>query len=92
MAEATISTSTSSSLPLVAVDADVSMQTSSTPLHNLKCRQFNVRSVCNKLSELSVDIAINNSDITLITETWLHKEVSSSLLINVNDVIGLRKD
>ena len=69
MAEASISTSTSSSLPVVAVDADVSMQTSSTPLHNLKCRLFNARSVCNKLSQLSVDIAINKSDITLITET-----------------------
>ena len=92
MTEASISTSTSSSLPVVAVDADVSIQTSSTPWHNLKCRLFNARSVCNKLSELTVDIAINNSYITLITETWLRQEVSSSLLINVNDFIVFRKD
>ena len=43
------------------------------------------------MSELSVDIAINNSDITLITETWSRQEVSSSLLINVNNFIVLRK-
>ena len=70
----------------------VSMPTSFTPLHNLKCMLFNVRSVCNKLSELSVEIAINNSDITLITETWLYQEDNSSLLINVNDFVVLSKD
>ena len=68
------------------------MQTSSTLLHKLKCRLINARSVWNKLSELSVDIAINNSDITLITETWLRQEGGNSLLINVKDFIVLRKD
>ena len=41
---------------------------------------FNAQSLCNKLSELHHLLYTGDIDIILITESWLHSDISNGLL------------
>ena len=63
--------------------------TASTYLRSLL---FNARSIVNKLSELHHLLYNVGYDLLLITETWLHSDIPSSLLDPNSEYVVMRKD
>ena len=59
---------------------------------NLHVLLFNARSIVNKLSELHFLLYCTNQDIFVITETWLHVDILSSLLDPKGLFTVLRRD
>ena len=58
---------------------------------NLKCMNFNARSIVNKLDELQLYIDTEKADIIGIIETWLNEEISD-VELNINDYAIFRHD
>ena len=46
----------------------------------MKCLLLNARSIVNKLPELHNVMYVEDFDLILITETWLHEGISSGVL------------
>ena len=58
----------------------------------LRCKLFNARSLCNKLSNLHLLLHSYDFDIIFITESWLNGDLSDSLLLSGSSYYILRKD
>ena len=58
---------------------------------HLKCWLINARSVVNKQPEVAVFIQIQNSDLLLITESWLHQDILDSE-VNILGYQMIRRD
>ena len=58
----------------------------------LRCKLFNARSLCNKLSNLHLLLHSNDFDIIFFTESWLNGDLSDSLLLSGSSYYILRKD
>ena len=57
----------------------------------LRCKLFNARSLCNKLSNLHLLLHSYDFDIIFITESWLNGDLSDSLLLSGSSYYILRK-
>ena len=59
--------------------------------NSLKFCHLNVRSLFNKIESLRLDIPDSGIDFLTISETWLHSELSTSL-VNIDNYTLVRSD
>ena len=70
------------------IDASADSREGDNDASDLDILYTNAQSLVNKIEELRAIIAINNPDVTIITETWTHEAISNEYLnVNGYDII-----